>query len=157
MEGNNKTGPLAILPVLEEATSTWTNVLNQTYELGTTVFKDNAYTRCDYDDTNKNFSCTMNKYTLSERTAKTRMMTVQEAHALGCTTDEQSCPLWMYNYLYESIKNGGTVNGLDHGYWSSSTTLTNTSVWYVKFNGHIGYYNTSTTDMGARAVIVISK
>jgi len=81
---DNTKEPLTILSALENATSTWTNVSDQTYTLGSTTFKDNAYTGCSYDSTNKVFNCTMNRYTLGPRTAKARMITVQEASHLGC-------------------------------------------------------------------------
>ena len=47
-EGGNSTkeGPVTLLPLLENATSNWTNVLDQIYTLGTTTFKDNPYTGC---------------------------------------------------------------------------------------------------------------
>jgi len=119
------------LPALESATSGWTNVLDQTYTMGTTIFKDNAFTECSSYN-----SCTTNTYTLGERTAKARMITVQEAHGLGCTGSPKSCPIWMYNYLSfssssggsgsggSSSSNGGTVNqtggeyGSNDGYWT---------------------------------------
>ncbi len=129
--GSNTKGPLTILPALESATSGWTNVLDQTYTMGTTIFKDNAFTECSSYN-----SCTTNTYTLGERTAKARMITVQEAHGLGCTGSPKSCPIWMYNYLSfssssggsgsggSSSSNGGTVNqtggeyGSNDGYWT---------------------------------------
>jgi len=83
-ENDNSKGPTTILSALENAIADWTNVLDQTYTLGTTVFKDNAFTGCNYDSTNKVFNCTMNRYTLGPRTAKARMITVQEASHLGC-------------------------------------------------------------------------
>ena len=82
----------------------WSNVNVQTYTMGTTVFRDNAYTGCSSSS-----SCTTNTYTLASRTAKARMITVQEAKALGCSEATKSCPIWMYNYLYKSSSNGGTA------------------------------------------------
>lgn len=79
----NDKGPLTILPALESATAGWVNVNNQTYEMGTTTFKTNAYTGCSAYNT-----CSTNTYTLSSRTGKARMITLQEAKLLGCTTYE---------------------------------------------------------------------
>ncbi len=103
---DNTKGSLTILTSLEDATSEWSNVLNQTYTLGTTVFKDNAFTACNW----VSVSCSSSKYTLKERTAKARMISPQETKALGCTSKYQSCPVWMYNYLHDSTSYGGTVN-----------------------------------------------
>ncbi len=162
---DNSKGPITILPVLEDATSTWSNVLDQTYTLGSTVFKDNAFTDCSYDNTNKLFNCTANKYTLPERTAKARMITAQEISALGCTINFRACPVWMYNYLSNSVNYGGTVNqsegeyGANIGYWSTSTSLSYAEdVWGVRYNGNVIDVNyTSNTNLGGRAVVKIRK
>ena len=152
---DNRKGPLTILPVLENATSGWTNVNNQTYTMGTTTFKTNAYTGCTSS------GCTTNTYTLGERTAKARMITMQEALSLGCTKSSQSCPNWMNNYLNESTSYGGTVNDTtgDHnyGYWTMSANSSDTSsVWYVDSYGSVGSIQPYPY-FGARAVVVVSK
>lgn len=164
-QSDNTKGPLTILPVLEEATSSWTNVETQKYVMGETTFKNNAFTGCsDFD------SCNTNVYTLASRTAKARMITVQEAADLGCTTQDSSCPIWMYNYLYQSTLYGGTVadssqssstSDYNHGYWTMNAySLDSTHVWYIAKLGHI-YANYSTgsvlTLYGARAVVEVSK
>ena len=159
--GNNSNGPLKILPALENATSGWTNVNNQTYTMGTTNFNNtNAYTGCESSE------CTTNKYTLGQRTGKARMITMQEALALGCAQRDQSCPNWMNNYLYDSTSNGGTVvddttaNGAEHnyGYWTMSANSSYSGfAWYVDSFGRVNDSNTTNTSYGARAVVVVSK
>ena len=157
---DNSKGPLKILPALESATSGWTNVNNQTYTMGTTTFKTNAYTGCTES------GCTTNTYTLGQRTGKARMITMQEALALGCTTSEHSCPNFMNNYLYNSTSYGGTVvddktaNGASHncGYWTMSASSSSAySAWYVFFNGSVDYRGATYPGNGARAVIVVNK
>ena len=158
----HSTGPLTVLPILEHATKSWTNVNDQTYTMGTTVFKTNAYTLCSRYD-----SCTSNSYKLSSRTAKARMITVQEATSLGCTTTNNSCPIWMHNYLHLSTNNGGTFddNNTDasstynNGYWTMNVATTSTTVWAIGFAGSLGnqYRFSYTNNYGARAVVVISK
>jgi len=151
---NNANGPTTILPALESATSMWSNVIDQTYTLGTTVLKTNKYTGCTAT------SCTKNAYTLSSRTAKARLITMQEAIGLGCTTTQKSCPVWMYNYLYNSTGFGGTVNqgtSQNTGYWTiSADSSRTTSVWNINFTGLVNSYNTSSIE-GGRAVIMINK
>jgi len=156
----NTKGPTAAIAALESATSGWTNVNNQTYTMGTTVFKTNAYTGC-VD------GCTKNTYTWSERTARARMITYQEAHALGCT-GRNVCPIWMLNYLAGSTNIGGTVNyGTSFNYWtmsanSSSSAGTKDYVFAAIYNSSnsvalhasTGY---EATKLGARAVVVINK
>ncbi len=44
---DNTKEPLNALSSLEEITKDWSNVLDQTYTLGTTIFKDNAFTACN--------------------------------------------------------------------------------------------------------------
>ena len=159
-------GPTSLLAALDTATSEWTNVPNQTYTLGTTVFKDNAYTGCS-----KYNSCTYNSYTLSSRTGKARAITLQEAVAVGCTEDSKSCPIWMYNYMHDSISNGGTVNDgstdstfsqtkyytlsaqTPYSYSSSSSS----DVWTISQNGSVSTYMTNFPYYGTRAVVVVNK
>ncbi len=157
----NKMGPLTILPLLEEATKGWTNVLDQTYTMGTTIFKDNAFTGCELETLN----CTENRYTLESRTAKARMITVQEAYSLGCTGEEQSCPIWMYNYLSTSKNYGGTVNQKsevegksNHGYWTMNASLNFSSYAnHISYTGIITHVRSTNTSCGARPVVVIKK
>ena len=151
---DNSKGPLTILSALEDATSGWSNVLDQTYAIGTTVFKDNAYTGCSL----ANLNCTSNKYSLEPRTVKARMISAQEVFSLGCTTSNNSCPIWMYNYLVQSASAGATENyGVDDGYWSMSTNINEaSSALRVNTNGN--YYSSSLSfKRGARAVVVVNK
>ena len=152
---DNSNGPTTILPALESATSGWTNVNNQTYTMGTTVFKDNAFTGC------ASSGCTINNYTLGQRTGKARMITMQEALSLGCTTSDQSCPNWMNNYLNGSTSYGGTVNdttgGDNYGYWAMSADSGASNAWRVDYDGKVYNYFTTRTNSGARAVVVVSK
>ena len=158
----NSNGPTTILPVLESATNGWTNVNNQTYTMGTTNFNNtNAYTGCS-----SYFNCYTNTYTLGQRTAKARMITMQEAYALGCTESSQSCPNFMNNYLFNSTSNGGTVvddttaNGASHnyGYWTMSACTSNAyGAWLVYFSGNVYNHSSPSTSNGARAVVVVSK
>jgi len=151
---DNAKGPLVVLPALENATSNWTNVLDQTYTLGTTVFKNNAYTGCSTYN-----SCSTNTYTLGQRTGKARMLTIQEASSFGCTYSNQTCPVWMHNYLKDSTNSGGTVNqGNDYGYWTLSVLSSNNAyVFGVNYGGNVtSNYNTNAT-RGARAVIKVNK
>jgi len=157
---DNSKGPLTILPALETATSTWTNVLDQTYTMGTTIFKDNAYTGCT--STTSTISCTKNLYTLGQRTAKARMITGQELRSLGCTVNKNSCPIWIYNYLYNSTENGGTANqgeyGKDTGYRTmSASSSTAYEALTVENTGRVLGYGSVFSHFGARPVVVIPK
>jgi len=156
----NTKGPLTILSALERATVGWTNVLNQVYTMGTTVFKDNAFTGCSSYN-----SCTTNTYTLGERTAKARMITVQEAQGLGCTSSNSSCPIWMCNYLNSSTSYGGTVNqtgdvyGKNWGYWTMNAVSSGSSRAWRVHSYRFLYKETEATSIGngGRAVVVIEK
>jgi len=157
---DNSKGPTTILSALENAIADWTNVLDQTYTLGTTVFKDNAFTGCNYDSTNKVFNCVTNTYQLEKVNIKVRMVSVQEAHALGCTNDKMSCPVWMYNYLKDAPGYGGTVddNTNSYGYWMISSQASNTTnAWSLDRYGYIRTSVTAIGGIGGRAVINIKK
>ena len=151
-DNTNTMGPMTVLPVLESKTSNWTNVNKQTYTMGTTVFKTNAYTGCSAYN-----SCTTNIYTLPERSANARMITLQEAADLGCTRETTKCPIWMYNYMYYSTDNGGTINdiyatngGANFGYWTMNP-------WVIHTSGVVSETSLSTNYSGARAVVEINK
>ena len=130
---DNTKGPLTILPYLEAATATWTNVELQEYTAGYTNFYENAYTGCTYSTSNYKITCSVNTYngdsanlTLSKRKVRARMITAQEASSTGCLVykdgstnstimgssidayNQGSCPDWMHNYLHESTKFGGS-------------------------------------------------
>ena len=128
--------------------------------MGTTVFKDNSFTGCAES------GCTTNTYTLGQRTAKARMITMQEALSLGCTTSDNSCPNFMNNYLYNSTSYGGTVvddttaNGAEHnyGYWTMSANPSDSYfAWSVDYEGSVTNYGTANANSGARAVVVVNK
>jgi len=165
-EACNEEGPISILEALEGTTAGWVNVNNQTYTLGTTTFKTNAYTGCSAYN-----SCTTNKYTLPSRTVKARLLSVQEAVDLGCITAVQTCPKWMYNYLTNSTDYNGTINDANigpngilgtvgnDGYWMMNAySGANTGAWRITYNGSINYSSTNFNNFyGARAVIEINK
>ena len=129
---DNSKGPDTILPILEQATTTWTNVNILSYEPGVTTLYQNAYTGCTYSGgANGTYltSCGTNTYTssvLGTRTARARMITVLEASSTGCLVYKDgsqytnimgnsinaynygSCPDWMHNYLVDSTSYGGS-------------------------------------------------
>lgn len=153
-EKDNSKGPLTALPRLESKTAGWSNVNTINYSMGTTVFKTNAYTGCD-----DNGNCTANKYTLGARSAKARMVTVQEVAAVGCTKESRSCPSWVFNYLSNSTNNGGTVNsGTSVRYWTmSASDLLSSSVFELTSFGNFERYSTTDEFSALRAVVVINK
>ena len=157
----NDEGPITILEALESATAGWSNVKPQTYTMGTTIFKTNAYTGCYPADT-----CDKNIYTLPQRTAKARMITVQEALNLGCAENNKNCPIWMYNYLTNSKSNGGTIDDSNNGpngtgntgYWMlNGYTSYAYFAWYVYYDSYVHYYYLDHNAFGARAVVEINK
>lgn len=159
---DNTKGPLTVLPALENATKGWKNVKDQTYTMGSTPFQDNAFTGCTYDSTG--LTCTTNTYTLSSRKAKARIITAQEIGYLGCTSNSQSCPAWLNNYLYKSSSYGGTVSqtggdyGSNYGYWIVSAYFSGTTrAMIVYYTGRAGTDDTTNSVYGARAVVEIDK
>ncbi len=147
-------GPTTMLPALESATAGWSNVEDQTYIMGTTIFKTNECTGCGAYD-----SCTTNTYTLASRTAKARMITVQEAALLGCTATKKTCPRWMYNYLKSSTSYDGNVDDsavTNLGYFTASVNSSMGYVWMVREEGMLNGYN-PPWGAPARAVIQVNK
>ena len=154
-------GPLTVLPELEKATKDWTNVNLQTYTMGTTNFNGtNAYTGCSANDSTGIITCSRNVYTLGARTARARMITVQETVSLGCKRRSKSCPNYMNNYLYKSTENGGTVNDDrdSSGYWTMGARSSSQNVFIMEYDGSVNYSaNPTNPYYGGRAVVVVSK
>ena len=151
-------GPNIALARLEQATEKWTNVDDQTYTMGTTVFKDNAYTGCT-----SSLVCSSNTYTLPERTAKARLITVQEALTLGCLRDRKSCPVWMYNYMGGTSFTGeGSYEGASYQYYTMNSRsefygYPSTNAFGITNSGNVSYYNFRFEIAGVRAVVNVSK
>ena len=179
-DANDSTkGPQTILPYLEAATATWTNVELQEYTAGYTNFYQNAYTGCTYSTSDYKITCNVNTYngdqenlTLSKRKVRARMITAQEASSTGCLVEgvdlnQGSCPDWMYNYLYQSKAYGGgsyddnTLNENEYynwDYWTMSAYSSNSSdAWFVYSRGVLRNFSIADIGSGARAVVVISK
>ena len=164
---DNSKGPLTILSKLEEVTQDWSNVNTQTYTMGTTDFNGtNAFTSCNFSS--DAVTCTENSYTLGSRSAKARMITAQEAFAVGCTGSSSSgtCPIWMINYLKQSTQNGGTVddthteNGAtnNNGYYTMQAYAgTQNRAIILDQGGYLTDVAISRNFYGARAVIEINK
>lgn len=155
-------GPLIILPALEQATSNWSNVNDQTYTMGTTVFKKNEYTaQLWYSGIDGSYYEWKNVYTLDSRTTKARIITKQEIETIGnCTTVDKTCPIWMYNYLYKSKSYGGTVNSSvtnNYGYWTMTVGSMNTYVFSIYYGGSFYARSLDFAYNGARAVVNVSK
>lgn len=154
---DNSKGPLTVLPLLENATKDWTNVLDQKYTMGVTPFQDNVFTGCTYDDMTKDITCGVHSYTLGSRTAKARMITAQEASHFGCKMDvAKTCPVFMYNYLFGAEEYGGSETGTDWGYWTMSAYSLAQGIGVYR-HGYVGHNLTTDTYNGARAVVVIDK
>ncbi len=170
-------GPTTAIAALEEATSSWLNVKDQTYTMGVTPFADNAFTGCDWGTLN----CATNIYSWSERTAKARMITAKEAADLGCSSVEKSCPVWMFNYLQgmslwiddEDIPldddistESSKIEGANYGYWTMTAVSESSElVFWIGNHPHLGTLQ-YTLDLcalgphdsiGVRPVIVIDK
>ncbi len=155
-------GPRTILVDLQTFTVGWTNVNVQNFTLGTTTFKNNSYTGCSSYN-----SCATNTYTLDVVT-RARMITLQEAAALGCTENAKSCPIWMYNYLSNSTANGGTVDDanygprgdVNNGYWTMnaySSSADKNQGWNINYLGYVGNGYVWGNGSGARAVVEVTK
>ncbi len=156
--GNGNKGPITALTALENATKEWQNVNNQTYTIGTTVFKENAYTKCEL--TSEKYNCIENSYTLPERTAKARMITVQELIALGCKNTTIGCPKWIFNYLSSQQ----TVNmDKQDGYMIMNTSYFKVNnkeygyYYYIGANKSVNINGNFMNSMGIRAVVEINK
>lgn len=161
-------GPLTVFEALDTVTSGWKYVNDQTFELGKTIFKENASTGCSIDWSNKQLDCVdeNNVYHLDSMTRKARMITAQEALAFGCQFYQiKTCPIWMTNYIDQCIYDEtGTVDVDDvNGYhtmtvvkydYSCSTDVLAFTKYHGLNRSQLGGYDTG---YGARAVVEVNK
>ncbi len=188
---DNSKGPDTVLPILEAATSTWTNVNVIEYTPGETEFNGNKFTGCTYNSElntgDFKIRCESNTYdskTLVKRKARARIITAQEAGSTGClvwkdgSKDDRilspskdaynngSCPDWMHNYMYQSADYGGSYSNdttnensvYDYAYWTMSANSGGAvTAWDVGRTGNLSIPESSDTNIGARAVVEISK
>lgn len=175
---NHSDGPLAALELLDEKTREWKYVNDQTFKMGETVFKDNAFTGGNYSTTDTyeyngyNFRTippiTENTYVMEQMTRKARMITLQEAIAFGCKvpaggydSTPSTCPIWMYNYLGNCTRMGCTVDDdIAWEYWTMNagqrTDGYTNIVWAINYYGHLNdetIYSPATV----RAVVEVNK
>lgn len=162
-DGYNSSGPITVISELETITNSWTNVNNQIYTMGKTIFKNNSDTACFI---NGNFSTSQiecsyntNSYVWAEKTSKVRLITAQEMSDLGCSAAENSCPIWAMNYLRDSLKYGGTVSASESNfYWAMTTQYyDNKYAFTIRSDGKTGLSYVKYSPTAARAVIVINK
>ena len=123
------TGTTSVYYALYNATSSWNNVNNVTLSTPS-----------------------------GSRTAKSRLITQNEASNLGCSSSETSCPNWMNNYLYNSTTYNGTENDrkVQNGGKANEGYLVY-SPYYISYNGSIVYGTPSDNNLGARAVVYVTK
>ena len=105
--GNNNKGPITALNYLERETENWTNIQKRDY-----TYEDESYG------------------VIKKTAVRTRMITYDEVINLGCSTQQNNCPTWVYNKLSND-------NGI-YGYWTSSADASiEINAWYVMFYGYV--------------------
>ncbi len=149
---NTSDGPVTALEKLEEATNGWNYVKDITYTMGTTNFNQtNAFTGC-YSDI-----CEKNIYELPTRTAKARMITLQELQELKCGVGG-NCPIWVYNYTDALQYNATGYDTNTKGYWTMSTTLSYSNhSYFVNYTARFGDTNVDAANYGTRSVVEVDK
>ncbi len=163
--GDNSHGPTTALDALESATADWTNVKDQTYSIGSSSNNTNlGYSGCHlsggYNASGSIPVCDSETYSLSRDSVKARMITVQEAHKVGCAYDNKTCPIWIYNFLKQSTKSGGTDDDKNskYYYWTMSAFDGESKyAWAVYNQGRVYFYNLPPEGNSVRALVVVSK
>lgn len=136
-------GPSIIMQNIGNITEDWENVNIQIAALGDYSYSHKGkYTNCDYK-----FKCNNNMYNIwNPAKQNARIITVQEAVALGCGANYNSCPSWVV-----SSNPIWTINShfdIDGGNYSS--------VWTIETPRYLASRK-YTDKYSARAVIDISK
>lgn len=135
----NSKGPITAINYVTSATSSWSNIenLNETYTDEGSV------------------------YGTIQLTGKARLPKLSEIEntKVGCSTTAKSCPLWLVNYLADTVAyDGRTGVPYLYGYWMLPTKGSTIYSWAVGASGDIGgstiYYGYSHS---IRPVISVSK
>lgn len=136
------TGPTTAIEYLNNATSSWKNILN----LNET-----------YNDEGENFT----NFAL---TGKARMPKLSEVVETGCDItkrEDGTCPLWMVDHLENDEYfnyNGRTAVSNVLGYWTLSSIASHSGyAWHVSYAGYASTTTINLVDrLGVRPVINLS-
>ena len=150
-------GPTYVIKSVEDVTNSWAYVNTIQYTMGVTEFLGNANTDC-WVDSSHVIHCNKPSYSWSEKTAKARLITAQEASNVGCLEQDQTCPIWMYNYSNGCTNYGGTNNGsINENYATMSSAAVTDWAWLIYSHGRLARNNIHNLNRGIRAVIELDK
>lgn len=132
---------------LEKVTSNWTNVNDISYSIGDDT------TTLGYSGCFSSNNCNTKKYGNMNRTAKARMITLQELDAIPSDSRK-----FINNYLKESTRYGTSFESDNaYYYWTMTAAAGNTNqAFYVDWIGRF-LTNGVNASNGVRAVVVIDK
>lgn len=175
---NHSFGPVTAMTYLHNATKDWTNISNiimnyedeninsTTQEKGTT-----GYGKIETIGTLTLITSKSGETYGTIENLKSRMPMYNEVVGPDkCSRNEESCPLWLVNFLYyivedknyyETIENKSIINGV-YGYWllSSFTDSENktSNAWHVYSKGNLTKHNvdSKSENLGVRPVITVS-
>jgi len=136
--GNSELGPLTALKQLEDLTSDWTNIKSYNYILEN-----------DMDNRNGNYSYK----SMEIKNVKARLLTYTESAKLGCTTEKDNCP----EYLYTNLN--GTGDDKTYGYWlSTASSFYQSDGWMNCYTKNlIRHHVYRALSYGIRPVIKVKK
>ncbi len=136
----NANGPVHSMELLNGSTKTWTNVNDQSYYFGN--YGPNS--SCSAYD-----NCSCGGYELTVR-GKARMITVQEAASLGCSSNYDSCPEWL-PYTRASSNYREKI-------WTMNTVCgTTDEVWVISHYYNLEKWSLDDYDVAMKAVVNINK
>lgn len=151
--GNNSNGPITAIESLITLTSDWSNIKKiSSYSY---INSGNGYKKLNIIDGEVTIINSNNESLSIDGIARARLLTYEEAYALGCRTTSSSsqCPSWLYDNL------DGTNNSLKpYGYWLLTSYSTDKNAYNIRNTGILANNSTvDTTGRGIRPVIKISK
>lgn len=172
---DNSMGPVTAMKYLHNATDDWSSIPNiaidYTDEGNTGSY---GYGKIKTSGTTTTITDKSGKTTATFNSLKARLPKISELEAAGCSDENQSCPIWLVNYIYnidniEKYSKLGAKATTIYGYWTLSTDkISYGSVRNIRFDGETGYdgvyygYNYSngeyfvTKKFGVRPVISVS-
>ena len=152
---NANYGPVETFEALTSATNSWRNIpnisINYTDEennYGSIITENNITSITKKDGT----------VTATYNGLKVRLPKKSELEAVGCTSNNGSCPKWVVDNLQNSSYYTDTTN-IDGilGYWTLSSTENNLYAWSIYSSGKFVISYVYSVSKGIRPVISISK
>ena len=160
--------PTAVITALENATSSWVYVNQQSFTYGATPFGTGSYRTSNNGFINNAYlsrdQATSVWYTLQRTNVRARLISANETGEMSCLHEkdrqqnQRTCLKFMHNYLASSNQYGTSyqTDSTDY-YYTSSMDSTYQYLRAVSNGGNTSWRHSGKAGIGLRAVVVVDK